>query len=394
MTIMKLIKLYIVLFLCISVCGLMFSCSEKTDSVATISFNPKAKKRSVFETGVIKDIKLIKLESDSCIIGKIDKILRNDSLLYILDRYIAKEVFIFTIEGKFVNKISRQGHGKYEYIRLWDIFFDKGSNTLCLLSDYDQKIISFTPDGKKVLGESKLPQMFSFIVPIKEGYIGYMKNYVQNHSLPYNIWTMDKSFNLLDGFVRIAPQLECQSQSEVRALSAYKDVVYFKPEFDNNIYQIKDGEISKRYILHFGSKTVPDLSTIDRDVEMGLMLLSMNTVANIYNYIETNKYLLMDFRMDDEYYMGIYNKHKRTSEIVKLGYYKDEYIFPFGCIKGMDQYAIYSVVDYDGVYKRWLGRSKYVNFEEKYPKQVKNLRKLFPHLKEDGNPFIAIYSLK
>ena len=139
----------------------------------------------------------------------------------------------------------------------------------------------------------------------------------------------------MDGFVRIAPQLECHGQSEVRALSAYKDVVYFKPEFDNNIYQIKDGKISLRYILNFGSKTVPDLSTIDRDVETGLMLLRMNTVANIYNYIETDKYLLMDFRMNDEYYMGIYNKRKHSTEIASLGYYEDEYIFRFGNIRGM-----------------------------------------------------------
>ena len=371
---------------------LLASCVNTSNEVITISFNPKAKKRSVFETGIIKGVKLVKLESDSCIVGKIDKVLCNDSLLYILDRYITKEVFIFTTEGRYVNKISRYGHGKYEYIQLWDIFFDKEKNALCLLSDYDQKIISFTPDGKKVLGESKLPKAFSYMLPINDGYIGYMQNNAQNPSMPYNIWTMDKSFNLIDGFVRIAPQLECQGESQVRALSAYKDVVYFKPEFDNNIYQIKDGKISLRYILNFGSKTVPNLSTIDRDVEMGLMLLRMKTVAN--NYIETNKYLLMDFIMDDEYFMGIYNKRKRTSEIVSLGYYQDEYIFRFGYIKGMDQSAIYSVVDYEGVYKRWLGHSKTVNYEEKYPRQVKNLRKLFPHLKEEGNPFIAIYSLE
>ena len=391
---MKSTKYYIKFFLCILLSVLLTSCTEKTDSVITISFNPKAKKRSVFKTGLIKNIRLVKLESDSCIIGDIDKIICDDSLLYILDRYIAKEVFIFTKNGRFVNKISRQGHGKYEYTQLWDIFFDKDKNELCLLSDYDQKIISFTPDGKKVLGESKLPKAFCYMLPINDGYIGYMQNNAQNPSMPYNIWTMDKSFNLMDGFVRIAPQLECHGQSEVRALSAYKDVVYFKPEFDNNIYQIKDGKISLRYILNFGSKTVPDLSTIDRDVETGLMLLRMNTVANIYNYIETDKYLLMDFRMNDEYYMGIYNKRKHSTEIASLGYYEDEYIFRFGNIRGMDQSAIYSVVDYERVYKRWLGHSKTVNYEKKYPRQVNNLRKLFPKLKEEGNPFIAIYSLK
>lgn len=184
---MKLIKLFIALFLCIYVSGLMCSCVEKTDSVITISFNPRAKKRSVSDTGIYKEVKLVQLESDSCIVGRVDKIICNDSLIYILDIDIAKEVLIFSKDGRFVNKISRHGHGKYEYTQLWDIFFDKDKNALCLLSRYDQKMISFTPDGKNVLEERSLPKMFSHILPIEEGYIGYMQNYSQNPSLPFNI---------------------------------------------------------------------------------------------------------------------------------------------------------------------------------------------------------------
>ena len=102
----------------------------------------------------------------------------------------------------------------------------------------------------------------------------------------------------------------------------------------------------------------------------------------------------MDFVMDTQYYLGIYNKRKRTSEIAEIDIYNDIYRFSFGTIKGMDQSAIYSAVSYEGVYNTWLGHSKRVNFEKLYPRQVKNLRKRFPHLEEDGNPFIAIYSLK
>lgn len=392
---MKSTKYYIKFFLCILVSVLLTSCTEKTDSATTISFNPKAKKRSVLKTGVIKSYRLVKLESDSCIIGEIDKIICNDSLLYILDRSITKEVFIFTKNGKFVNKISRQGHGKYEYIQLWDIFFNKEKGELCLLSNYDQKILSFTPDGKKVLGVSKLPRMFDCVLPTRDGYIGYMGNSVPNPSMPYNIWTMDKSFNLMDGFVPVAPQLRGRIYYGVNAMSKYKDVIYFKPEFDNNIYQIKDGKISLRYILNFGSKTVPDLSTIDRDVEMGLTILGLNTVSNIYNYIETDDYILMNFVMDTQRWLGIYNKRKHTSEIAEIdAFYNDKYNIPFGTIKGMDQTAIYSAVRYEGVYKMWLGHGRHVNYEKLYPNQVRNLRKLFPKLEEDGNPFVAIYSLK
>lgn len=372
----------------------MSSCTETSSSVTTISFNPKAEPRSIFDTGIIKNVKLVRLESDSCIVGKIDKIICNDSLLYIMDRFISKEVYIFTKEGRFVNKISKQGHGKHEYTQLWDIFYDKEKNALCLLSRCDMKIISFSPDGKKVLGENMLSKMFSQIIQTEDGYIGYMGNSCLNPSLPYNIWTMDKSFNVLDGFVQIAQQLKDHCYDGVNAMSVYRDKIYFKPEYVNTIYQIKDGEISERYQLDFGDKTFPELSILSYNDEAEWSRLRIEKVSNVFNYLETNDYLLMDFIIDGHFRMGVYNKHDQTSEITEIDCYQDKYIFSFGQIKGMDQSAIYSVVDYEGVYDIWLGHNKYCNYEELYPKQVNNLRRLFPKLEEDGNPFIAVYEIE
>lgn len=205
---------------------------------------------------------------------------------------------------------------------------------------------------------------------------------------------MDKSLNLLDGFVRINPQLESRCTGGVNTMSAYGDVVYFKPEYENIIYQIKDGKVSQRYILDFGSKTFPSLSTVSYDNKKEWLKLRYNKVSNINNYEETDKYLLMDFSMNAEHWLGIYNKRKQTAEIASLSNYNGDYSFSFGRIRGMDQSAIYSTVEREDIYELWRGHNKYVNFEEKYPRQVNNLRKLFPKLKEEGNPFVAIYSLK
>ena len=382
------------IILCILLCVLMFSCVGDSTGTLTISFNPTKELNSIFDTGIIKGVKLIKLESDGCVVGKIDKIISNDSLLYIMDSSITKEVYVFSRNGRFVNKISRHGHGKYEYSQLWDIFFDKDKNALCLLSRFDQKIILFTPDGGKVLEERKLPKMFGHIVPTSNGFIGYMDNYSQDPNMPYNLWIMDKSFNLQEGFLRINPQLESSILFDVSSLSVFGNIIYFKPEYVNTIYQIKDGKVSERYKLDFGSKTFPELSMISFDKKEDLSHLMMETITNVFNYEETDDYLLMDFIMDGQACLGIHKKSNDNSEIALLDRYEDEYIFPFGEIKGMDQSSIYSVVNYDDVYEWWLGHNEYVNFEELYPKQISNLRRLFPKLEEEGNPFVAIYSLK
>ena len=391
---MKLQFLIVSLLHIILVCVLMISCSKISSEVTTISFDPKAETRSVFDTGVIKGVKLVKLESDSCIIGSIDKIICNDSLLYIMDKSFARSVFVFTKEGRFINKISRHGHGKFEYTQLWDIFFDKDRNTLCLLSRYDQKVISFTPDGKSVIGESKLPKTFSYIVPTPYGYLGYMQNYSQNPNTPYNLWTMDKSYCLLEGFVEISPLFESRCESSVNPMSAFDETILFKPEFVNTIYQIKDGKVDERYKIDFGEKTFPNVFGFSRENESEWLRLLNEKISNIYHIGETSDYILMDFYMGGQFYLGIYNKNNQDTEILSLNCYVDEYFFPFGLIKGVSQSTIYSAIEYEYVYDVWVGHNKYINYEEKYPKQVSNLRKLFPHLEENGNPFIAIYSLK
>ena len=381
-------------FVYILVGVLIFSCAEKPYHTTTISFNLKEKPRSIFETGVVKSVKLVRLESDSCIIGRIDKIIRNDSLLYIMDNSITNCVYVFTIDGSFVNIIAKQGHGRFEYAQLYDIFFDKENKTLCLLSRYDQKVISFSPDGKKVLEESLLPKMFARIVSTTDGYVGYMQNYSQSPNIPDNLWIMDKSYNLLESFMRINPKLESRTQGGIYPISTYGNVIYFKPEFENTIYQIKDRNVCPCYMLDFGEKTVPELSSISIDGTRDWQKLMMEKVANINNYVETDDNLLMNFKMDAQHWLGIYDKNKHTSEIASLDCYEDDYFFSFGEIRGMDRSAIYSTIEYEDVYDVWVGHNKYVNFEDEYPKQVNNLRKLFPKLEEDGNPFIAIYSLK
>lgn len=391
---MRLLRIVYLIFFPALVNVLLLSCAESSYVATDIAFKPTKKPRSVFDTGIFKNVELVMLESGHCIVGSIDKIVCNDSFLYIMDKQFAKEVYIFTRDGRFVHKISRHGHGKNEYTQLWDIFFDKGNNALCLVSRADQKVISFSPDGKRIIEERRLPKMFGHIVSTASGYIGYMENYSQNPSLPYNIWTMDKSFNLEEGFLPINPQFESTSFRDLNMMSVYGDILCFKPEYVNTIYQVKDGKVSERWKLDFGEKTLIDCSSLPRVNSPEWTRLMTEKISNVYNYVETDNYLLMEFTMDCQRCIGIYNKRKQSSEIARLDNYKDKYLTSFGTIIGMDQSAIYSVLDYENIYQLWLGHNKYVNFEEKFPQQVKNIRKLFPKLEEDGNPFIAIYSLK
>jgi hypothetical protein len=73
----------------------------------------------------------------------------------------------------------------------------------------------------------------------------------------------------------------------------------------------------------------------------------------------------------------------------------NKYFFSFGTIIGIDEKAIYTLIDASNLKRMWDGKDKYGNdFESKYPEQTKRLRERFSRIDKEGNPFLVIYSIK
>ena len=57
-------------------------------------------------------------KTESSLIGKIDRVIIADSLIFVLDARIAKKLFVFRHNGQFVRTIGSQGKGEGEYKQL------------------------------------------------------------------------------------------------------------------------------------------------------------------------------------------------------------------------------------------------------------------------------------
>jgi len=69
--------------------------------------------------------KALKLETtEESLIGNIDKIIKKKDRIYILDRLVAKALFVFDTEGTFLFKISNIGKGPGEFLSPNDFFID------------------------------------------------------------------------------------------------------------------------------------------------------------------------------------------------------------------------------------------------------------------------------
>ncbi|GHT61475.1 hypothetical protein AGMMS50239_12460 [Bacteroidia bacterium] len=91
--------------------------------------------------------------------------------------------------------------------------------------------------------------------------------------------------------------------------------------------------------------------------------------------------------------LGVYNKKEDTSYIASLEPYTGKYFFSFGQIIGFDEHAIYTIIESSDLKRMWDGKDEYNDFESTYPEQIKRLREKFSTVREDGNPFLVIYSI-
>jgi hypothetical protein len=72
----------------------------------------------------------------------------------------------------------------------------------------------------------------------------------------------------------------------------------------------------------------------------------------------------------------------------------DKYFFSFGDIVSIDENAIYTVISASSIKEACIGKDEFNDFTAEYPEQIKRLREKFPHVDEEGNPFLVIYHIK
>ena len=88
----------------------------------------------------------------------------------------------------------------------------------------------------------------------------------------------------------------------------------------------------------------------------------------------------------------LYNKNNRESQVCELTAYTGKYFISFGRMIDITSDYIITSVSASDMCTYLKGGNEYVNFEEKYPKQIQRMREEFSGIQEDSNPCIVIYS--
>ena len=123
---------------------LLSTCSSKQIEKAAGEFMPGeahyvidldgSLEESVYYSSVFKNVRTIILEtSRNCLIGATTELQIFDSCIYLLDARVAKGLFVFDMEGRFIRKIGSLGNGPGEYAVIKDFTLDTENGVIYLL---------------------------------------------------------------------------------------------------------------------------------------------------------------------------------------------------------------------------------------------------------------------
>ncbi len=381
----------------ISFC-LLHGCKDKpgrdsSGEMITVKLDFQKDLKSIHDIGLIKDVEVINLDCDEVIIGEIGKVIRFDTIIYLMDKSQNRNIYLFNLEGDFMNVISNYGNGPEEYVQLTDMFIDPGDSTLNIVSRVDNKLFKYDLRGEKLLAIQKTPKSFTSMMKTDNGYMAYMANWIQDPEEPYNIWLMNENLEIREHFFEIDKTLGSRSHSDGYVFSVYRDIYYYITPMDYHIYVIADDHVEAKYSFDLGRLQLPDVSKAEIMNDDKRRELVNKYVYRFYNFQETENHLVVHFIFQGQNLLGVYNKKEKEANIVELSAYEGKYFFSFGNIIGFDEETIYTTVEASKMKRMWDGKDEYNNFEEKYPEQIDNLRKKFKTIREDGNPFLVMYSI-
>ncbi len=223
------------------------------------NYNKLIKTNDVIDT---LSYRYIPLETtDESVFGMINKVFIDDNRIFILDRDIARQAFIFDIKGKFISKLGTKGQGPNEFSNLQGMTIDKKGKNIILFDLNSRKLLYYTYNG-------------DFIKSVKfKTYPGMNVSYVGNgiiasysHSYDNNETNQLLLFNEKGEVIDKKYPLRNKKLTYImpcKYFSKNDKGVFCIPTFEDKICKI-DGNGTIKEVLDFG---MADLMINDEDKE-------------------------------------------------------------------------------------------------------------------------------
>lgn len=197
---------------------------------------------------LIDSVRYIKLEtSDEAIIARIDKIVFQDSLIYLADTR-SNAVFVYDRAGKYRFKIASQGPGPEEYINLMDFTVDPAAGSVDVLDMH--KIVRYDMSDGKFIESISLDHPANYLLATaNKGYLLF--------SLFTGLAQVDdrgENLKILDKYDAKYPIVTNNEGYMYRCPG--DSAGYFSP-IDYTMYRVRNGKLTPVHAFTFPDHVTP-----------------------------------------------------------------------------------------------------------------------------------------
>jgi hypothetical protein len=391
---------YILLFLLILTFS-VYSCSVKQAELSLLDSNfsidlDKKKETDINLSSFFKNVKTIILENnENCLIGRISEFQVFDGYIYVLDKSIAKSLFVFDMDGRFIRKIGNLGRGPGEYVQLYDFTLDTDNQFIFLL-DFGQRVHKYHFDGTFV--KTITPKLQSTRIQFIQFYRNKLYLSVESFQPMPNDYILVEADpddgKILSSFLSLKYNkgwAKPFSTGHSFFMSRLNDPPRYAQLFMDYIVTIGN-EITPYIALKSNNlSTDKDLKELQDDHGFETAIMQFKKIWDVHSYVENNDFII--FR----YQHGVMNRyaviyHKKTGAVEFANYLTNDLIFK-NDKKGLYKFAFSDTKGaYEILWDNMVGNlQESIRNNEIVPDldKIDQLMKL--NEKEESNPVIFFY---
>jgi len=332
----------------------------------------------------------VKLETTkNNLIGKISQLLFIDNLIVVVDNSISNSICVFGIDGKFINKIGKQGQGPGEYISCAHISKVPNEDMIAVMDDKLSKIHYYKLDGRHVnsIKLDFLATNMEFINSEKIAFVGLNNLKLNNNDL---IITNANNDVIAAGFKGLYKE-NIFDYRNGELMWKFDDKVFFNPNYNDTIFEIGEKSIHAEYrinLVKHGLPKINDKTTNNEMKEYSNKFIRFN--GHFVDFDDVAIFYISLPNMPSSF--AIYSKQYKKTYIYNL-YNNSSFYFMLssGQVKARYKENILAQV----VQAQDLIIGKQVFDEQAQRKKIRKSKvdELFNRLSEEDNPVIFFYKI-
>lgn len=255
--------------------------------------NKKSDYSSLFDS-----FKVIKLETNEhSLMGRITKIEFYNNRFYILDT--SRILYVFNNEGKFLNKLSRQGYGPEEYIELRDFYVCRNGDIKILTYN---KIVTYSPEMEYIgqenfnLTSSSGREINPIMYHLNDiGSWFFMGSFGLRSVVPgkdYALYFVEKNKKIKNEFFPLTSGYAFVNN----IFFTSNEKTYLTTTFGNDtIYELLGDNLYARYFVNFKHKAISEKDMMGDRGEIYERSVKLGLRGSINNVFESSSHFCFSF---------------------------------------------------------------------------------------------------